>query len=518
LSRKRTAMRKIDEILRLHLECGMGIRQIARSCKLSHSKVSEYLEQFACSGKSWPLAEGEIFIVKGNAAAAEALPLSLRKPLPDWSVIHEELKHKGITLQLLWQEHRKEHANGYGYSQFCELYKKWRKKLSPSMRQYHKAGEKMFVDYAGPKMSYYDNNRGEQRAASIFVAVLGASSYTYAEAQSGETKRNWIMGHVRAFDYFAGVPDQVIPDNLKTGVTSPCYYEPTINPDYLDLSRHYHTVIIPARVRKPKDKAKVEVAVQVVERWIMAALRKRIFLSLEELNQAIRELLEVLNTKVMKHLGKSRRELWEHLEKGCLKPLPQKRYEYGEWRTAMVGIDYHVRVEKNWYSVPWRLVHQSVDVRIGEHVIEIFQRGQAVTSHPRSMGENEALTKKEHMPEGYRAMAAWTPERFLRWAEKIGGSTRELISRILSTREYPEQSFRKCLGIIKQADRYGSDRLEAACRRALHYRIFSYRGIKEILENNYDRLELLGEKREEPPCLHENIRGGGYYGKGEIEC
>jgi len=322
-------MRKIDEILRLHLECGMGIRQIARSCQLSHSTVSEYLEQFACSGKIWPLAEGEVFIVKGNAAAAEALPLSMRKPLPDWSVIHEELKHKGVTLQLLWQEHRQEHEKGYGYSQFCELYKKWRKKLSPSMRQHHKAGEKMFVDYAGPKMSYYDNNRGEQREASIFVAVLGASNYSYAEAQSGETKRNWLMGHVRAFDYFAGVPEQVIPDNLKTGVTSPCYYEPTINLDYLELSRHYHTVIIPARVKKPKDKAKVEVAVQVVERWIMAALRKRTFLSLAELNLAIGELLKVLNIKVMKHLGKSRYELWEHLEKGCLKPLPQKRYEYG---------------------------------------------------------------------------------------------------------------------------------------------------------------------------------------------
>jgi transposase len=314
------------------------------------------------------------------------------------------------------------------------------------------------------------------------------------------------------------VPKQVVPDNLKAGVTSPCYYEPTINPDYLELSRYYHTVIIPARVRKPKDKAKVEVAVQVAERWIMAVLRKRRFLSLEELNRAIGALVEILNNKVMKHLGKSRRELWEQLEKGCLKSLPPARYEYGEWRKATVGIDYHVRVEKNWYSVPWRLVHQSVDVRIGEGVIEIFQRGQAVTSHLRSLGENEALTKKEHMPEGHRAMASWTPERFLRWAEKIGNSTRELISQMLSMREYPEQNFRKCLGIIKQSDRYGADRLEAACRRALHYRIYSYRGIKEILDNSYDRLELSGEQREEPLRLHENIRGSGYYGKGKIEC
>jgi transposase len=514
LPRKRIAMRKIDEILRLKFAAGMANRKIARSCHLSHTTVNEYLDQFARSGKSWPLPEGEEFFVEEKPGAV----IAVKRPLPDWKETHAELKQKGVTLQLLWREYRQEHADGYGYSQFCELYRGWKKKLFPSMRQTHKAGEKMFVDYAGQKAAYYEAAKGEMHEAPIFVAVLGASSYTYAEAQDSEGKQNWLMGHVRALEYFGGVPEQIIPDNAKVGVKSPCYYEPELNPDYLELARHYQTAVLPTRVRRPKDKAKVEVGVQVVERWILAVLRKQNFLSLGELNRAIKELLEVLNDKVMKHVGKSRHEIWDSLEKGCLKPLPEKRFEYGEWRKATVGIDYHLQYEKNSYSVPWTLIHQVVDMRVGEKVIEVFQRGKLVTEHLRSFGKNEALTKKEHMPEQHQAILEWTPERFLRWADKIGPQTRAMISQILSFREYPEQSYRKCLGILKLAERFGTDRLENACIRALRYRIYRYRSLKEILENGYDRLEPEKVKEEEAPAIaHDNIRGNVYFGQGEAK-
>jgi transposase len=507
-------MRKIDEILRLKFAAGFANRKIARSCRLSHTTVNDYLEQFARSGKSWPLPDGAEFFVEEKEEPEAGI--SLRKPLPDWREVHEELKRKGMTLQLLWQEYRQEHSVGYGYSQFCELYKRWQKKLALSMRQTHKAGEKMFVDYAGQKSPYYDAGKGELREAAIFVAVLGASNYTYAEAHDDEGKQNWLMGHVRAFEYFGGVTEQIIPDNAKVGVKSPCYYEPELNPDYLELARHYRTAVLPTRVRKPKDKAKVEVGVQVVERWILAVLRKRKFLSLAELNRAIKEQLVVLNNKVMKHLGKSRREFWQSLEKGCLKPLSEKRFEYGEWRKATVGIDYHLQYEKNSYSVPWRLIHQVVDMRVSENVIAVFHRGKLVTEHRRSFGKNEALTKREHMPEQHQAMLEWTPERFLRWADKIGPQTKELITQILSFREYPEQSFRKCLGILKLADRFGTDRLENACIRALRYRTYSYRSLKEILGKGYDRLQPEKVKEEEVAAVaHDNIRGHVYFGQGE---
>lgn len=440
------------------------------------------------------------------------------KAQPDWDEVHNELKRKGVTLQLLCDEYRNEHPDGYGYSQFCELYRKWKRKISCAMKQRHKAGEKMFVDYAGQTVEYFDSGIGEKKRASIFVAVLGASNFTYAEAQESENTANWICGHVRALEYFGGVPEQVVPDNLKVGVKSPCYYEPEINPAYLEMARYYHTAVIPARIKKPKDKAKVEVGVQVVERWILAVLRKRQFLSLGELNVAIRELLEILNLKKMKHLGKSRRELWESLERSELKPLPDSRYEYADWKMATVGIDYHVRVGHNSYSVPYRFSGQGVNVRIGEKSIEIFHQGRSVALHVRSHEKNQAITKKEHMPEKHNSMLSWTPERFLRWAEKIGPQTREMIERIMARREYPEQGYRKCLGILKQADRYGAERLEGACRRGLSFGIFSYRGIKEILENGYDRLAISPETEEEKPKRHENIRGAEYYGLGEEKC
>lgn len=495
-------MRKVNEIYRLHMERKMGVREIARSLGISHSTVSEYLSLYAESGRNW---SSEIRASAGRHSA---------KPLPDFAKLFEELKKKGVTLALLWQEYQEDHqGKGYRYSQFCELYKKWKKKLNPSMRQRYKAGEKLFVDYAGPTIAYYDAYSREERRAALFVAVLGASNYTYAEAQSGQTKQNWNMGHVRAFEYFEGVPEQVVPDNLKSGVTSPCYYEPEINPTYHELSLHYNTVIMPARIRRAKDKAKVETGVLLVERWIMAALRNRPFFSLEELNAAIRELLERLNRKVMKTYGKSRRDLWENLEKDQLKPLPERRYEYQEYLTATVGIDYHVAYNKNRYSVPYTLIQQKLDVRVSERMVEILHKGQVVARHMRHRGQGEYITSHEHMPSNHQAMQnQWNGARLLRWAEKIGPETRQVIEAALSSQSYPEQAFRRCVGILNLTKKYGAERLEAACGRALRYRFHSYKSIKEILVNGFDRLTPgLDQNQDGTLPSHQNVRGSAYY-------
>ena len=507
-------MRKAAEVYRLHFEHKMGVREIARSLNISHSTVSDYLSCFLESGKRYPVGVKELEEMLGHKEPDREKPAS-KKPEPDCEWLYEELKKKGVTLMLLWQEYRERHqGEGYGYSRFCDLYKAWSKRLPVSMRQQHKAGEKMFVDYAGPTMSYYDAVSGEEKKAVLFVAVLGASNYTYAEAQSGQDSQNWIMGHVRSFEYFEGVPDQVVPDNLKSGVTSPCYYDPIINQSYHELSLYYKTAIMPARVRKPKYKAKVEVGVQIAERWIMAVLRNEKFFSLDELNAAIRKLLERLNNKVMKRYGKSRRDLWEKLEKGQLKALPSTRYEYKKCKTVTVGVDYHVSFEKNNYSVPYGLIGQKAEVHAGERVIEIVHKGDVVARHLRSPGQGEYMTVREHMPSHHQAVQVkWNGPRFMRWAGTIGANTQAVIAEALESREHPEQAFRRCLGILGLEKRYGSERLEAACRRGLLLGHCSYRSIKHMLAHDYDRLEPHPDECEAETALprHANVRGSQYY-------
>ena len=504
-------MRKIEEILRLKYEAGLTHREIARSCAVSASTVSEYVTHAKAAGLSWPLPEGLsgeeldelLFPTRTPAAGRKIAP-------PDWTAIHKELRRKGVTLNLLWVEYRQEHPDGYSYSQFCHHYRQWSKQLKPMMRQKHRAGEKLFIDYAGQTMPVVDPETGAVEEAQIFVATLGASNYTYVEAQASQSLPDWIGAHVQALSFLGGVPEVLVPDNLKAGVKSPHLYEPDINPTYQEFARHYGVAVVPARSRKPKDKAKVEVGVQVVERWILAPLRDRTFFSLAELNWAIRELLTQLNERPMKHLGQSRQELFVELDQPALKPLPQQPYEFAHWQKARVHIDYHVEFDKHYYSVPHALRGKEVEIRATEKTVEIFYRRQRQASHARVRSPGRYSTQREHMPPAHQYVDGWSPERFLRWAEESGPHTAALIAAVLDGRRHPQQAYRTCLGILGLAKRYGHQRLEAACRRALAAGIHSYKGLHNILKNKLDQLE-----RDQPPATslpaHVNIRGKNYY-------
>jgi len=511
MAQERLTMRKIREVLRLKWECGLSNRAIARSCSISHSTVGEYVRRAKETGLSWPLPDDleeerlfELLFPKPPDPESRGIPC------PDWSWVHAELRKKSVTLRLLWVEYREDHPTGYGYSQFCALYRKWAKRLNPSMRLTHKAGEKVFVDYAGQTVPVVDPDTGEVRQAQIFIGVLGASNYTYAEAHWSQDLPNWTSAHVRMFAFFGGVTEIVVPDNLKAGVKHPCRYEPDLNPTYQDLAQHYGVAVIPARVQKPKDKAKAEVGVQVVERWILARLRNRTFFSLADLNQAIRELLDELNTRLMQHLGRSRRELFEMLDQPALKPLPESPYEFALWKKARVNIDYHVEFEKHYYSVPYTLIHEEIDIRATQSTVEIFFKNKRVASHPRVNSPGRHTTLTEHMPTAHQKYLEWTPERLVRWAQSIGPHTAQLVQALLDSRKHPQQAYRSCLGLLRLAKRYGEERLEAACRRALPAGIISYKGVKNILDAKLDLVEP-----EEPstvvPQSHENVRGQSYY-------
>jgi transposase len=511
MTQERLTMRKVAEVLRLKWECQLSNRAIARSCCTSHSTVAEYLRRAQEAGLSWPLPANmgedtlyELLFPKSPQSSTRVVPC------PDWSLIHTELRRKSVTLRLLWVEYREAHPNGYGHSQFCALYREWAKHLKPSMRLLHKGGEKVFVDYAGQTVPIVDRRTGEVHDAQIFIGVLGASSYTYAEAQDSQELPNWIGAHVRMFAFFGGAPEIVVPDNLKVGVKHACRYEPDMNPTYQDLAEHYGVAVIPTRVRKPKDKAKAEVGVQVVERWILARLRNHTFFNLADLNQAARELLQELNTRPMTHLERSRRALFEELDQPALKPLPEQPYEFATWKKARVNIDYHIEFEKHYYSVPYTLIHKEVFVRATESIIEAFHNNRRVASHRRVKSPGRHTTLSEHMPAAHQKYLEWSPERLTRWTQKIGPHTTQLVQVLLESRQHPQQAYRSCLGLLRLGNRFGEERLEAACRRALAAGIHSYKGVKNILDTKLDQVET-----EEPSALvpqtHENVRGQTYY-------
>jgi len=501
-------MRKIREVLRLKAS-GLSSRAIARVCLIGKETVREYLGRAAEAGLSWPLPEG-LTEEEMERRLFPREPVSVRKEAePDWAVIHRELRKKGVTRQLLWEEYRREAPRGYHYSQFCERYLRWTKALQPVLRITHKAGEKMFVDYAGMSVPYMDRETREAREAAVFVAALGASSLTYAEAQASQELANWIGGHVRAFEYFDGVPEAVVPDNTKTGVSSACFYEPELNPTYQALAEYYGAVVLPTRVKHPKDKAKAETGVKVVEA-LLAGLRKRQFFGLEEINDALRPLLEELNSRVMEHLGRSRRHLYEELDRPALRPLPPLPFEMAEWVRARVNIDYHVTYAKHHYSVPYRYLHKEVELRATARTVEVFYKRERIASHVRSDKPYDYTTLPEHRPESHRAYLEWNPERFIRWAESAGPFTAEMVRRILESRPHPEQGYRASLGLMRLGSHYGNERLEAACERALRFDLVSFRGVRNILQAGFDRV-----KKEEPARgkdgPHGNLRGPGYY-------
>jgi len=505
-------MRKVKEALRLKFSCGLSVSGIARSLRVARSTVSEYLSRADSAGISWPLpGDMDDDALECLLFPPPSLPSS-KRPLPDWVDVHEELRRNGVTLLLLWQEYKAENPDGFQYTRFCNRYRDWAGKLDLPMRFNHKAGEKMFVDYCGQTMPVVDKRTGEVREAQIFVAVLGASSYTFAEATWTQGLPDWIGSHVRAFNYFGGVTEITVPDNLRSGVSKACRYEPDINPTYQDLAEFYNMAVIPARVRKPKDKAKAEAGVLLVERWILAKLRHRTFFSLGELNEAIGELLEELNDRPFQKLPGSRRSLFEKLDKPALKPLPSSPYQYAEWKKAKVNIDYHVEIDGHYYSVPHRLVRQKVDIRFTSKTVEIFRKGKRQASHMRSYVKGKHTTIKEHMPKSHQRHLEWTPSRIVSWAEKTGKATAELVAAIMESRPHPEQGFRSCLGIMRLCKEYGDERLEAACQRALFIKALSYKSVMSILKTGLDKQPLPKKPEQQKlPIDHQNIRGSDYY-------
>lgn len=511
---ERLSMRKIREVLRLQREIGLSAREIAQSCGMGRSTVREYLQRATRAGIGWPLPEAltDSELERLMFPPPPDIPGSER-PLPDWREIHEERKRKGVTLFLLWEEYKRAHPDGFQYSRFCDRYREWAGKLPVWMRQDHKAGEKLFVDYAGMTVSVTDQQTGKTREAQIFVATLGASHYTYAEATWTQSLPDFIGSHVRAFAFMGGSVELLIPDNLKSGILSPCRYDPDANPTYQRMAEFYGTAVMPTRVCRPKDKSRVELGVKGVEQRILAALRNRTFFTLTELNQAISILLVDYNRRPFQQLEGTRRSLFEKLDRPALKPLPLHPFEYEDWERTRVNMDYHVRVraDQHCYSVPYRLAGEIVNVRLTATTVECFHDGQRVTTHFRSHQKDRHTTLPEHMPESHRQHAEWTPERIIRWVGKAGQAAADVAEHILASRPHPQQGFRACMGLIRLGEHYGHARLEAACIRALAIQSPKYASVKSILKEGLDRQPL----PEIPPrtiaIAHDNVRGADYY-------
>jgi transposase len=509
-------MRHIEEILRLKHEHQLSVREIARSTGVSPSTVGDYLVRFEEAGFKWPLPEGQSMeglrdALLGRAAPpAAAAAGTAERPVPEWSEVQAELRRPNVTLQLVWQEYRQRHPEGYSYSRFCELYQAWAGTLEPVLRQVHEPGHKLFVDWAGQTVPIRNASDGTITQASLFVAVLGASNKTFIQAFANQQLGSWIAAHVRAWEFLGGVARLTIPDNPKTAVLRPCRYEPQIHRSYLDLAEHYGTVILPARVRRPRDKAHVETGVQIAQRQILAALRDRTFFSVAELNEALRPRLEQLNAQPFQKLEGSRDSWFATLEKPRLLPLPATAFAMATWSQATVNIDYHVIVDKHGYSVPHSLIHQTVDVRLTETTVEVLRHGQRVAAHARSFRAGQFTTLEEHRPKAHQRHLQWTPSRIVEWARKSGPACGQVVEQILASRPHPEQGFRSCMGIIRLGKAAGSERLEAACRRALHFDTCSYTSLKSILDHQLDR-EPLQTELALPSPSHENVRGGDYY-------
>jgi len=511
-AKRELTMRQIRQMLRLHHE-GVSAREIGRMLSAARSTIQDNLKRARAAGLSWPLAPDM------TDAALEERLFSSRGPKPgrrcrvepDWPALAREMKRPGVNLLILWEEYRDAHPDGYGYSRFCDLFREFERRLSPVMRQHHAAGDKLFVDYSGKKASIADPATGEVREAEIFVGVLGASSYTYAEATFTQALPDWTGAHVRMFRFFGGVPRLLVPDNLKSGVHKASFYDPEINRSYAMMAAHYGTGILPARPYKPRDKAKVEAGVRFAQGYILGRLRHLTFFSLAECNKAIGEALVRMNGQPMRRLGVSRRELFETVERPALRPLPEADWEYAEWRRTRVSLDYHVEFEGFYYSVPHALLRAEADLRVTAHTVEIFYRGQRVGAHMRRYGGPRHGTDPDHMPSSHRRYAEWSPERFRRWARSIGPETEGLVIAVLANRPHPEQGFRTCLGILRLYRGIAPQRAEAVSARAVEIGAFNYRSIASILANNLDKSGARQSPQQPALFDHPNIRGPRYF-------
>ena len=494
-------MRHILDILRLKYQHQLSVREIARSCGLPPSTVGDYVQRAEAADLKWPLpedlSENQLHeLLLGPTPPAN--PTVLGRTTPDWSRVHAELRRPNVTLQLLWQEYQQSEAHTYSYSRFCELYQAWAKTLEPTLRQVHVPGERMFVDWAGQTVPIRHAD-GSVSQATLFVAVLGASNKTYVEAFPNQQLASWIAGHCHAYAFYQGVPRLTVPDNPKTAVIHACRYEPVLHRSYQEMADHYGTAILPARVRRPRDKAKAETGVQIAQRQILAALRDATFFGVGQ-----------LNAQPFQKLAGSRDSWYEALDKPALLPLPTLPFVLATWSEAKVNIDYHVAVDYHFYSVPYHLIHQTLQVRLSDTTVELFHQQKRVAAHARSLRRGLFTTLEEHRPKSHQRYLEWTPGRLIQWAQKTGPACGQLIEQILASRPHPEQGFRSCLGIMRLGKGVGDARLEAAARRALHFGTASYQSVRSILEHHLDQ-QPLEQDLPLPSPAHDNLRGGGYY-------
>lgn len=505
-------MNKLKEILRLKYEAGLSARKISRALNISHTVVNNYIGKAEKSGKGY----NDFIDCSDSEILASLFPMEQRRykhPIPDFNHIHKELRRKAVTLELLHEEYCEANPNGhYGYTWFCNEYKKYSKKINPSMRMVHKAGEKVFIDFSGMTMPIVNRDTGEISNAEIFVGVLGASDYPFVKAIPSQKKKDFINAHVDMYEYFGGVPEVSVPDNLKSAVIKANNYDPDINPDYAAMARHYGTVIIPARAGRPKDKAKVENGVKIVQRWILARLRNHTFFSIDELNTAISKLMEKYIHKKIKRIGKSRLELFEELDKPALKPLPNISYEYKEFKMLKVNIDYHIALDHSYYSVPYQLLHKKVEVWYSNKSVDIYYEGKKVATHPRTTQKGKFMTQTAHMASSHRKYLEWNPGKILNWANSIGPSTVKLLDTIMKRKPHPEMGFRTCMGIMKHYKQYleysswDEYRLDQISSRALTSHKYKVDDIKKILKNDKKTEEL-----SQSIFDHQYVRGSSYY-------
>jgi transposase len=510
MPRPHTTMRQIRDVLRLVLRDQVSRRTTALSLSVPRTSVNDLVTRALAAELTWEVVN-ELDDAQLEARLFRPVSRETTRPQPDFDYLKRELAKKGVTLQLLWLEYLEQHPGGYGYSQFCHLYRGWRRRLNVTMRQDHKAGEKLFIDFPGLTIPIYDAATLEVSfEAELFVSVLGASSFLYVEALRSQELLHWVNAHVHAFEFYGGVAEILVPDNLRSGVTAAHRYEPDVNATYLEMAEHYGAVVIPARPYKPRDKAKVEAGVQLVERWIIAALRHRHFTSLGELNEVIAGLVELVNDKPFKKMPGSRRSLFDELDRPALRPLPPEPYEFATWKKTRVSIDYHLELARHYYSVPYRLAGQVVDVRASATTVEVFANNKRVASHKRSYLAARHTTDPAHMPAAHRRHLEWTPERIVAWATKSGPSTGAFIEALMTSRPHPEQGYRSALGVLRLEKRYGAARLDDACARSLALRALSYKSVASILQHGLDQQPL---RRETPRArvTHHNLRGPNYY-------
>lgn len=510
---EKVSMRKIRKVLKLNHE-HVSNREIAKQLHISAGSVSNYLTRAKAAGLTWPLtdewSEEKIYSVLFPSTRKNSAQLR-----PDFGKVHKELKRKGVTLMLLWYEYQNQYPGSYSYSRYCALYQEFAGKVSPSMRLTHHAGEKLFVDYSGLTIPWIDKETGVAHKAQIFVAVLGASNYTFIEATEDQSLLSWVQSHVHAFEFFEGVTICLVPDNLRSGITKSHLYDPDVNHTFQELADHYGVAVTPARVRTPKDKSKVEVGVQGIQRWILAPLRDVTFFSVHEINEALRPLLKAYNERAFYELEGSRLSQYLEIDKPALKSLPSRPYVYAEWKKARANVDYHIAIDKHYYSVPYKYLKENIDVRITPTTIECFHKGNRIAIHPRSYKQGGHSTLFEHMPRNHQEHAEWTPERMHKWAHSIGPNTGKLIKALTDMHKIPEQSFRSCLGILRMSKTYGKERLENAAIRALHIGAIRYKNVESILKSGLDQ-QPLPKLASEPTAavpirLHENIRGSKYF-------